>query len=43
MGKRNFLQVDGEMEPEVHHGVTIFIYRIHYIYLYFMEPGIAIG
>jgi hypothetical protein len=45
VGKRNFLQVDGEMEPEVHHGVNHHFGDLPnpYIYMYFMEPGIAIG
>lgn len=35
VGKKDFLQVDGEMEREVHHGVTIsVIYRIHHVYLH---------
>ena len=42
VGKRNFLQVDGEMEPEVHYGVTILIYRIHIFTCISWSPGLLL-
>ena len=44
VGKNDFLQVDGEMEPEVHHGVTIsVIYRIHILFTFISwSPGLLL-